>query len=163
MRIVVSHLGLRELLLLMGVYMMVMKIVSKNSFKVVGILVESDWRNIHKKMREAWSVFKERVEEIKERKGDYYFDISLAMEEDLFRQLICVEVSNFNDIPVGMTGKVIPAANYIYYQHKVLLRILQNHLGRFTSGLRKMLILRMISRLIMVIVMMILEKYMIYI
>lgn len=60
----------------MGVYMMVMKIVSKNSFKVVGILVESDWRNIHKKMREAWSVFKERVEEIKERKGDYYFDIS---------------------------------------------------------------------------------------
>lgn len=147
----------------MGVYMMVMKIVSKNSFKVVGILVESDWRNIHKKMREAWSVFKERVEEIKERKGDYYFDISLAMEEDLFRQLICVEVSNFNDIPVGMTGKVIPAANYIYYQHKVLLRILQNHLGRFTSGLRKMLILRMISRLIMVIVMMILEKYMIYI
>lgn len=102
----------------MGVYMMVMKIVSKNSFKVVGILVESDWRNIHKKMREAWSVFKERVEEIKERKGDYYFDISLAMEEDLFRQLICVEVSNFNDIPVGMTGKVIPAANYIYYQHK---------------------------------------------
>lgn len=143
--------------------MMVMKIVSKNSFKVVGILVESDWRNIHKKMREAWSVFKERVEEIKERKGDYYFDISLAMEEDLFRQLICVEVSNFNDIPVGMTGKVIPAANYIYYQHKVLLRILQNHLGRFTSGLRKMLILRMISRLIMVIVMMILEKYMIYI
>ena len=140
-----------------------MKIVSKNSFKVVGILVESDWRNIHKKMREAWSVFKERVEEIKERKGDYYFDISLAMEEDLFRQLICVEVSNFNDIPVGMTGKVIPAANYIYYQHKVLLRILQNHLGRCTSGLRKMLILRMISRLIMVIVMMILEKYMIYI
>lgn len=140
-----------------------MKIVSKNSFKVVGILVESDWRNIHKKMSEAWGIFKERVEEIKERKGDYYFDISLAMEEDLFRQLICVEVSNFNDIPVGMTGKVIPAANYIYYQHKVLLRILQNYLGRFTSGLRKMLILRMISRLIMVIVMMILEKYMIYI
>ena len=71
MRIVVSHLGLRELLLLMGVYMMVMKIVSKNSFKVVKISVESDWRNIHKKMREAWGIFRERVEEIKERKGDY--------------------------------------------------------------------------------------------
>ena len=41
------------------------------------------------------------------------------MEEDLFRQLICVEVSHFNDIPVGMAGsKVIPAAKYIYYQHK---------------------------------------------
>jgi hypothetical protein len=35
-----------------------MKTIKKNSFKVVGIMVEADWRNLHIEMPKAWKIFK---------------------------------------------------------------------------------------------------------
>lgn len=49
-----------------------MEIVVKDSFKVVGIVVESDWQNIHQKMAVAWQEFKQRVGEIEQRKGNHF-------------------------------------------------------------------------------------------
>ena len=65
-----------------------MEIVVKDSFKVVGIVVESDWQNIHQKMAVAWQEFKQRVGEIEQRKGNHFLDISLAVNDGIFQQMI---------------------------------------------------------------------------
>lgn len=95
-----------------------MEIVVKDSFKVVGIVVESDWQNIHQKMAVAWQEFKQRVGEIEQRKGNHFLDISLAVNDGIFQQMICVEVDKFPILPAGMRAMEIPQQTYIYFKHE---------------------------------------------
>ena len=94
-----------------------MIILKKEKFKIVGILVETDWENIHIEMSKAWNIFKDRVDEIKSRKNKHYMDISLGIEKGKFRQIICVEVNNFENVPNKMLFKEIPEQRYIYSKH----------------------------------------------
>jgi len=62
--------------------------------------------------------FMQRTEEIKNTVNDYLIDICLQKKENEFTQLICVEVSDLNYIPEGMTGMVIPQQTYAHLKHE---------------------------------------------
>lgn len=95
-----------------------MKIVEKEGFNAIGIRVSADWKNLHVEMPGAWNHFKQRLEEISNRKNEVMMDLSLSKEGDTYTQLIGVEVEEFEEVPEDMTTVSIPKQAYIYYRHK---------------------------------------------
>lgn len=94
-----------------------MKIINKDGFAVVGIKVEAEWKELHTKMAESWQQFKERLDEVEDRKNDEMMDISLNESEGVYTQLIGVEVPAEAEVPDGMTKIIIPPKKYVWYQH----------------------------------------------
>ncbi len=94
----------------------------KGEFKVVGLEITSSVKectenNPHPKL---WEDFMKRAGEIKNRVGDIWYGVSeeLSKDECTFASMACVEVSDLDNIPDGMTGKVVPASRYAVFEHK---------------------------------------------
>lgn len=95
------------------------RIIQKESFKVVGISLETllkderEQRNIPKLHQE----FQKRITEIKHRVNADHLGIfvdppNYDYRTDKFKWIAGVEVSSFNDIPEGMESITIPANTY---------------------------------------------------
>lgn len=95
-----------------------MQVVYKDTFTVVGILVEGTWDELPLKMRAGWQDFYEKASAIPYSMGDAALDISLNEDEGMYTQLICMEVSRVDEAPPGMVAREIPAQEYIYYRHQ---------------------------------------------
>lgn len=78
-----------------------MQVVYKDTFTVVGILVEGTWDELPLKMRAGWQDFYEKASAIPYSMGDAALDISLNEDEGMYTQLICMEVSRVDEAPPG--------------------------------------------------------------
>lgn len=114
-----------------------MKIVEKEGFNAICIRVSADWKNLHVEMPGAWNHFKQRLEEISNRKNEVMMDLSLSKEGDTYTQLIGVEVEEFEEVPEDMTTVSIPKQAYIYYRHNGDLSGIASSLGKCTTGRKK--------------------------
>ncbi|MCP5051750.1 MAG: GyrI-like domain-containing protein [bacterium] len=91
--------------------------MTKESFKVVGILITAKWSDLRLDMPIAWDDFKESFNKIKYRVNDVFMDIRLEKKQGVYKQLICAEVSDVLDVPEGMVFELIPAGHYIHWGH----------------------------------------------
>ena len=94
-----------------------MEIVEKPAFKVVGLLVESDWEGLWVEVPKAWETLMVRQAEIANRCSPVFMDISLGKEGDRYTELICAEVSSIEQVPDGMVAREIPRQRYLHHQH----------------------------------------------
>ncbi|HYK74533.1 MAG TPA: GyrI-like domain-containing protein [Pseudoneobacillus sp.] len=94
-----------------------MQIVKKEAFNVVGKKVVAPWQQLGTEMPKAWQEVMARRDEINHRTSPYILDICLQLVNGEFTQLVCVEVSDFVDIPNGFEGAHIPEQQYIYTKH----------------------------------------------
>lgn len=101
------------------------KIVTKNTFMVVGIRGKSSLKN--NTIPKMWQDFFPRITEIKHQtnNGSYGiceqipdFDMREFSAETEFSEVVSVEVSKFEDIPNGMISKTIPEYTYAVFTHK---------------------------------------------
>lgn len=99
-----------------------METKEKEEFKVVGLEITSSVQecidnNPHPKL---WEDFMKRVGEIKNKVGDIYYGYSkeISKKDCTFKSMACVEVSDLDNIPKGMTGVVVPASKYAVFEHK---------------------------------------------
>jgi len=96
----------------------------KEAFKIVGIERYTDTGI--PAIREAWAEFSKRSHEIKNAilpgvYGIEDYSRDFDMNEGGFPKYYYIagyEVSNLSNIPAGMTGKEIPAANYAVFTYK---------------------------------------------
>lgn len=95
-----------------------MEIIERDSFTVIGIEVEAPWDELHEKMPKTWQEFKNRLDELSDRKSDVMMDISLDVTDGRYTQLIGVEVEKSAAVPDGMEKVEIPTQSYIYHQHE---------------------------------------------
>lgn len=94
-----------------------MEIRQLETFKLVGIKVEADWRHLATEMPAAWQVIRARQTEIKDRVDNDFLDVCLQKQGEIYTQFVSVEVSHFASIPEGMSAIEIPACQYIYHLH----------------------------------------------
>lgn len=92
-------------------------VVRKASFKVVGVQVIARWNQLWELMPDAWNDFVTRYADIKNRVSHAFMDLTLGRHGDEFTQLICCEVTSFDDIPPGMVAVEIPDQDYIHLRH----------------------------------------------
>jgi predicted transcriptional regulator YdeE len=107
-----------------------MEVIEKAGFKAVGIQVVADWQGLHKEMPITWQIFKQRIDEISDRRADQLIDISLKYEGGLYTQIICVEVQDFDRVPDGMVTCFIPTQKYIHYYHEGTLQEIAQAFGK---------------------------------
>jgi len=94
-----------------------MKVIEKKSFLVVGLKVSLKEHQLFVKMPKVYDQFYQMIDEINDRVNAYSIDISLKREKEIYTQLVCVEVSQLNNIPDCLIGMEIPNAKYLYYLH----------------------------------------------
>lgn len=94
-----------------------MQIVKKAGFKVVGVQVSARWNQLWELMPDAWDDFVTRCADIKHRVSHAFMDVTLRRRDDEFTQLICCEVTDFDDVPPGMVALEIPPQEYIHLRH----------------------------------------------
>lgn len=107
-----------------------MEVVLKEKFTVVGVLVQGTWEELPTKMRQEWSTFFDRALSIPNRVNEYALDISLSVDNGVYTQLICAEVSEAAQIPNGMVFREIPAQYCIYYRHQGALEQIADSFGK---------------------------------
>lgn len=107
-----------------------MKIIHKDSFKVVGIKVIAGWDELWEEMPRAWLNFFKRSGDIKNKVNNTFIDISLDKRDDKYTQLICAEVSEFGDIPSDMEVVTVPKQQYIYHRHTGTLQEIASSFGK---------------------------------
>lgn len=94
-----------------------MEIVEKPTFKVVGLLVESDWEGLWVDVPKAWDTLLARQAEIQHRSSPVFMDISLGKNGDRYTELVCAEVTSVEHVPDGMVAREIPGQRYLHQQH----------------------------------------------
>ncbi|WP_156809580.1 GyrI-like domain-containing protein [Gracilibacillus halophilus] len=95
-----------------------MDIVTKESFTVIGMMVETSWEELFQEMPKTWKKMKDRVSELPHRRSYQMMDISLGQTNGIYTQLIAVEVSETDHVPNDMVVKQIPAQTYLHHSHK---------------------------------------------
>ncbi len=100
------------------------KIVSKNAFKVIGMNTYTDFLNGNQKEFAAtWERFCPYMKEVKMTVDPTIaYGISFYPPDwtpkSKWDYMAAVEVKDFNDIPITMLGKTIPANKYVVFTHK---------------------------------------------
>ncbi len=107
-----------------------MEIVQKSAFKVVGIPVIATWDELWTEVPAAWEEVLSRQAEIRNRINALFLDISLNKEGDLYTQLVCAEVSQFEHIPPGMIVWEIPDQRYLHHRHEGTLKEIAGSFGQ---------------------------------
>lgn len=107
-----------------------MQIVQKVAFKVVGIPVIATWDELWTEVPAVWEEVLSRQAEIRNRTNALFLDISLNKEDDLYTQLVCAEVSEFEQIPFGMITWEIPDQRYLYHRHEGTLKDIAGSFGQ---------------------------------
>ncbi|MCD4785990.1 MAG: GyrI-like domain-containing protein [Candidatus Eremiobacteraeota bacterium] len=103
------------------------KIVTKESFKVIGM--ERKFTLNNNTIPQLWDDFMPRFHEIKNKvnpdvaygiceSGDVDVTIENMSKDTEFNEVVCFEVSNFDDVPDGMVTRTIPAHKYAMFTHK---------------------------------------------
>lgn len=94
-----------------------MQVLEKPAFKVIGIKVTAEWDALWVEMPAAWDKFFASYHSIIHRVNDTMMDICLHTYNRQYSQLLCVEVTTFNNIPRGVMGMEIPHWTYIHHCH----------------------------------------------
>jgi predicted transcriptional regulator YdeE len=94
-----------------------MEIVTKESLSIVGFKITCREFELSSEIPKLWKEFKFRARDIKHRKNRNILYVCLGKNGDEYTQLVCAEVSQFQDVPEGMTGIIIPPQRYVYYKH----------------------------------------------
>jgi len=102
------------------------KIITKESFKVVGMEGKTTLKN--NKIPGLWHKFMRVIGEIKNRINNNVaygicecvseFDAKNFNEDTEFTELVCVEVSKFDNIPEGMVGRTLQTQKYAVFTHR---------------------------------------------
>lgn len=114
-----------------GEIIMEPKFLIKQEFKIIGMackttIKENEEKNI---IPNLWGQYYNRSSEIK---NCLFENRSIGLceivdnSEDTFTYICCKEVDNFNFIPEGMVGKVVPSSKYAIFTHKGKLDTLGN-------------------------------------
>jgi len=101
------------------------KIIELPEFKVIGIKRKATLKTAHELIKKQWQEFNPRMGEIKNRIKPTeaygiceYCDLENFDEETPYYELVSVAVSNLDNPPQGMTGKIIPKSRYAVFTHK---------------------------------------------
>ena len=94
-----------------------MEIVEEGPVHLVGIEVTANWENLQIEMPKAWRTLFARYEQIKNRMGDDFMDVSLSAEDDQYIQLVAAQVFAFEDVPSDMMELDLPPQKYVYTVH----------------------------------------------
>lgn len=95
-----------------------MKIVKKESFKIVGLQVEATFDGLFTEIPNAWKTFGDRLKEIPHRIGDVMTEISMDVTDGVYTELVGVEVEGAGKVPEGMTSVTIPKQIYVHHRHE---------------------------------------------
>lgn len=97
-----------------------MKIVERGEIKLVGMSEKIVMPN--NTIPQLWEKFSERSGEIKNVIGKAMYGIAENMQETeegyTFDDVVCLEVSEFSDIPEGMITKTLKPAKYMVFTFK---------------------------------------------
>lgn len=94
-----------------------MQIVQRDALTVVGLPVRASWQDLWTVMPARWKQFVARAHEIAHRVDEVFVDASLDQKDGEYRQLICAEVSQVEELPEGMIAVEIPGQSYLHHQH----------------------------------------------
>lgn len=103
------------------------KIVTKVSFKVMGM--ERKFTLNNNIIPQLWMDFMSRLQEIKNKvnpdiaygiceSGNVDVTIENMSRDTEFNEVVCFEVSDFDDVPDGMVTRTIPDHKYAMFTHK---------------------------------------------
>ena len=96
------------------------KIVTRSEVKVIGIARQYQEEDLD--IETLWSAFRPSVYQITNRVGCDAFGIYEAYHESEnsvgFSYICSVEVADFDDVPEGMTSRIIPEHLYAVFRHK---------------------------------------------
>lgn len=104
-------------------------IVNKAAFTLVGIPVRAKWDALWTEMPQAWQRWFTRWDDIKGKTGNVSIDASLAVQDDLYFQLVGTEVSHVDDVPSDMLCLDIPTKRYIFTEHQGPLEAIATSFG----------------------------------
>ena len=107
-----------------------MEILQKPAFKVVGIPVIATWDELWTEVPAVWDEVLSRQTEIRHRVNALFLDISLNKFGDTYTQLVCAEVSAFEQVPAGMITWEIPDQRYLYHRHEGTLKDIAGSFGQ---------------------------------
>ncbi|MFC4403133.1 GyrI-like domain-containing protein [Gracilibacillus xinjiangensis] len=94
-----------------------MEKVTLDQFTVAGMIIKSDWKGLHYEMPKKWTLFREKLSQIINRKSDKMMDISMHYEDGIYTQCICVEVDDsFKASELEII--TIPSQSYLHYLHQ---------------------------------------------
>lgn len=94
-----------------------MDIVTREEEIFVGIPCESDWQGLWEAMPNTWRSFFDRYEDIQYRKAHWMCDLSLAVNQDKYLQLVSCPVEQLAALPEGMCAVKLAAQSYLYHPH----------------------------------------------
>lgn len=104
-------------------------IVNKDAFTLVGIPVRAHWEALWTEMPQAWKQWFQRYDEVKGKTGQGSIDASLAVQDDLYFQLVCSEVNDPQDVPTDMICIDIPSKRYVFAEHRGPLEAIADSFG----------------------------------
>lgn len=113
-----------------------MEIVEMNTLTVVGLSVKARWRDLWTEMPEAWRRFLPRRDEIENRAGETFVDVSLDKVDDVYHQIVGALVSKADRVPEGMRAVEIPAQRYIHHRHVGPVREIADSFGAIYTWAR---------------------------
>jgi len=101
------------------------KIIEKDEFRVIGIpvVVTMNDPGYKEKIKDIWTKFIPRLEEIKNRLGsDFYGTCNMSKgipkDDCSFETIAGVKVAADFEVPEGMKSQVVPKAKYFVVTHK---------------------------------------------
>lgn len=107
-----------------------MEIVERGPLRVIGIEVVATWRELWTEAPKAWQLLRARADEIPNRAGKVFIDVSLEENEGTYRQVVGAEVDSLDVVPEGMIGVEIPPHRYLRYRHRGTLEEIAESFGR---------------------------------
>lgn len=94
-----------------------MQSVEKAGFTIVGVQVIAEWDQLWTAVPQAWQQFIARVDEVENRTGTTFVDVSLDKQKGVYTQVVGVEVSEATNVPAGMVAVDIPTQTYLHEHH----------------------------------------------
>jgi predicted transcriptional regulator YdeE len=95
-----------------------MEVVEKPPLFVVGIKVVAAWDYLFTEVPHAWEIFFEKYQNISNRIDNKFMDISINKKDNIYTQLLCVQVQEIDFVPDGMIGMNFPAQKYLVNNFK---------------------------------------------
>ncbi len=95
-----------------------MEVVEKPPLTAVGIKVVAAWDYLFTEVPHAWKIFFEKYHNITNRIDNKFMDISINKKDNIYTQLLCVQVQEIDSVPEGMIGMSFSAEKFLTYNHK---------------------------------------------
>ena len=95
-----------------------MEIVELGGLIVIGLEVRATFRGLWREVPRAWEALFERSDEIPDRKGSAFVDVSVEVVDGLYRQVVGTEVARADAVPAGMVRVDVPGRRYVHWRHE---------------------------------------------